>query len=82
MREPRLYHRAMLLSQVFVTLIYCVIGSVVYWYCGQFVSQPSLGSAGTVMKRVAFGLAIPGLFFSVILWVHVSVISAQACQTL
>lgn len=72
MREPRHYHRAMLLNQTFVTVIYCVIGSVVYWYCGQYVSQPSLGSAGTVMKRVSFGLAIPGLFFSVILWVHVS----------
>ncbi|CAK9780360.1 hypothetical protein CC85DRAFT_287903 [Cutaneotrichosporon oleaginosum] len=71
MREPRLYHRAMLINQTFVTLVYIVIGSVVYWYCGQYVSQPSLGSAGRVMKKICYGLSIPGLFFSVILWVHI-----------
>jgi amino acid permease len=71
MRQPRLYHRAMLINQTFVTTVYIVIGSVVYWYCGQYVSQPSLGSAGHVMKKICYGLSIPGLFFSVILWVHI-----------
>lgn len=71
MREPRLYHRAMLINQTFVTLVYIIIGSIVYWYCGQYVSQPSLGSAGHVMKKICYGLSIPGLFFSVILWIHI-----------
>lgn len=72
MRDPRLYHRAMLINQAFVTGMYILIGSIVYWYCGQYVSQPSLGSAGPLMKKIAYGLSIPGLFFSVILWCHVS----------
>lgn len=71
MKDPRKYHRAMLLNQVFVTAMYCIIGSIVYWYCGQYVASPALGSAGPLMKKISYGLSIPGLFFSVILWVHI-----------
>lgn len=72
MRDPRLYHRAMIINQVFVTCMYVIIGSIVYWYAGKYVAQPALGTAGPLMKKICYGLSIPGLFFSVILWCHVS----------
>lgn len=71
MRNPRMYKRAMLINQAFVTTVYIVIASVVYWYCGKYVTQPALGSAGPLMKKIAYGLSIPGLFFSVFLWIHI-----------
>jgi MFS family permease len=50
-----------------------IIGCVVYHYAGQYVSAPALGSAGPLLKKVCYGLALPGLLVSAILWTHVSI---------
>lgn len=71
MRDPREYTKALLIGQVGVTLFYVVIAGVVYGYCGQYVSNPALGSAGPLMKRVAYGLAIPALLVSLTLYTHI-----------
>jgi hypothetical protein len=52
--------------------VYLVIGSVVYAYCGKFVASPALGSAGKTLKKVCYGVAIPGLLASLCLFTHVS----------
>lgn len=52
--------------------IYLVIGIVVYYYCGSYVSSPAMGSAGPLMKKVAYGISIPGVMVSTILLSHVS----------
>jgi cbb3-type cytochrome oxidase subunit 1 len=44
----------------------------VYGFVGQYVASPALGSAGAVMKRVCYGLALPGLLVSTVLYAHVS----------
>lgn len=51
---------------------YVVIGTVVYYYCGSFVASPALGSAGPLLKRICYGLALPGLLATTTLTVHVS----------
>jgi len=71
MREPRLFRRAIIVSQVSVTVFYLVIGIVLYVYAGPYVASPALGTAGTLIKRVAYGLALPGLIVSAMLFVHV-----------
>lgn len=38
MREPRLYNRALALCQTAVTVIYIVVGTVVYYYCGSYIA--------------------------------------------
>ncbi|KAK5108520.1 hypothetical protein LTR62_008260 [Meristemomyces frigidus] len=70
MRDPRKYTRSLVLCQSVVTLTYLVIGIVVYYYCGSYVSSPALGSAGVTMKRICYGLALPGLAVSMILYTH------------
>ncbi|CAI6337965.1 unnamed protein product [Periconia digitata] len=70
MREPRHYTRALIISQVGMTTIYLVIGIVVYYYCGSYVASPALGSAGPIVKRVSYGLALPGLIASTTLLTH------------
>ncbi|RMJ04742.1 hypothetical protein CDV36_014587 [Fusarium kuroshium] len=71
MRDPRLYTRSLILCQSVVTVTYVVIGCVVYYFCGSYVATPALGSAGVTIKKVAYGIAIPGLIVSTTLTIHV-----------
>lgn len=77
MREPKHYTRALILCQSVVTLVYVAVGAVVYYYCGSYVSSPALGSAGPSVKKVAYGLGLPGLIVSAAVLLHVSVLITQ-----
>ncbi|KAI7778975.1 hypothetical protein LA080_001492 [Diaporthe eres] len=70
MKDPRLYTRSLILCQSTVSAVYITIGIVVYYYCGSYVASPALGSAGHTMKKVCYGVALPGLFVSTILTTH------------
>ncbi|GAA5988515.1 hypothetical protein JCM11641_003300 [Rhodosporidiobolus odoratus] len=72
MRDYRDFSKSLLLCQSVVTVIYIVVGVVVYYYAGQYVASPALGTAGTLMKRISYGLALPGLLVGAILFVHLS----------
>lgn len=71
MRDPRHYNRSLMLCQSVVTVFYIVVGVVIYYYCGSYVSSPALGSAGPTVKKVSYGFALPGLIASTLLFVHV-----------
>ncbi|KHN94027.1 Amino acid transporter, transmembrane [Metarhizium album ARSEF 1941] len=70
MRDPRHYTRSLLICQAAVTVTYVSIGTVVYYYCGSYVASPALGSAGPLVKRIAYGLALPGLVATTTIVVH------------
>ncbi|WVW84350.1 hypothetical protein I302_106384 [Kwoniella bestiolae CBS 10118] len=70
MKNPRLYTRSMLLCQSVVTMAYLTIGIIVYCFCGIYVASPALGSAGGLMKKVCYGLALPGLFITATIYTH------------
>lgn len=72
MRDPRDYTKALALCQTVVTVAYIVVAIVIYYYCGSQVVSPALGSAGTLIKRIAYGIALPGLLASGCLLAHVS----------
>ncbi|KAJ4125849.1 hypothetical protein NW765_001623 [Fusarium oxysporum] len=59
MKRPEHYTRSLLICQTGVTITYIVIGCVVYLYCGSYVASPALGSAGHLIKRVAYGISLP-----------------------
>ncbi|KAG9232329.1 amino acid transporter-like protein [Amylocarpus encephaloides] len=44
--------------------IYTVTGALIYAFVGQDVSSPALLSAGYLMAKVAFGIALPVIFIS------------------
>ncbi|KAL1404901.1 hypothetical protein Q8F55_008512 [Vanrija albida] len=71
MRDPRGYTTAMASSIGLMTVVYLVIGNVVYHFTGQYVSSPSLGSAGPLMKKVCYGIALPALFASLTIVTHI-----------
>jgi hypothetical protein len=72
MREPRDYTKSLIYCQSIMTAVYIAIGVVVYYFCGSYVASPALGSAGVLMKKVCYGLALPGLIVSTTLFIHVS----------
>lgn len=54
MRRIEDYPKAIYAAQGFITSFYIIIGSVVYWYAGQYVASPALGTAGTLFKRIGY----------------------------
>ncbi|KAF2794863.1 hypothetical protein K505DRAFT_349013 [Melanomma pulvis-pyrius CBS 109.77] len=72
MKNPRDFKKAVRWCMGFVTAAYLSFSIVVYWYCGKWVASPSLGSAGPVVKKAAYGVGIIGLCVSGALYVHVS----------
>jgi hypothetical protein len=71
MRDPRHYAKSLTVCQTVVTVTYITIGTVVYYFCGSYVSSPALGSAGTLIKRIAYGISLPGLFVTSTISTHV-----------
>ncbi|OJJ06517.1 hypothetical protein ASPVEDRAFT_327633 [Aspergillus versicolor CBS 583.65] len=70
MRDPSLYTRPLLICQGAITAIYITVGTVIYYYCGSYVASPALGSAGVLIKKVSYGIALPGLVVSTIVVLH------------
>lgn len=77
MRDPRQYTKALVVCQSTITVVYIVIGIVVYYFCGSYVASPALGSAGVTMKKVCYGLALPGLCIGTVLLCHVRISSMK-----
>ncbi|KAJ5504979.1 Amino acid transporter transmembrane [Penicillium fimorum] len=59
MEEPRDFPKALVLLQTFEICFYTIAAVVIYYYVGQEVTSPALGSAGPILKKVAYGIAIP-----------------------
>lgn len=55
MRRPQDYRKAVIPVGVIVGSIYLTVSLVVYYYCGQWIATPSLGSAGPNIKKVGCG---------------------------
>jgi hypothetical protein len=58
MKNPRDYNKAVYVSMSIVQASYLTFALVVYKWCGKWVSNPSLGSAGPTMKKVAYGIGM------------------------
>lgn len=82
MKDPRKYTRSLFICQGVVTTVYLIIGIVVYYYCGSYVAAPALGSAGQLIKRISYGLALPGLCVTMTLVIHVSAFHSKTWSIL
>ncbi|CAD6569446.1 MAG: hypothetical protein CYPHOPRED_003378 [Cyphobasidiales sp. Tagirdzhanova-0007] len=72
MRNPHDYRKSIALGMIFTTCSYLVFSLVIYRYTGLYISSPALGSAGSVVKKVTYGLAFPSLLITTILVLHLS----------
>ena len=59
MDKPRDFTKSLSVLQIIDTSLYLASAIVIYRFVGPDVESPALGSAGHLMKKVAYGLAIP-----------------------
>jgi hypothetical protein len=71
MRNPAEYRKPIACSMGLLGACYLTFSLVVYRYCGVWIASPALGSAGPLIKKVAYGIALPGLWISATLCQHV-----------
>ncbi|KAJ4854162.1 transmembrane amino acid transporter protein domain-containing protein [Trichoderma breve] len=64
MHTPKDYIKSIWWLGIIEVVIYTVTGAVIYAFVGQDVQSPALLSAGSVVSRVAFGVALPVIFIS------------------
>ncbi|KAE8382015.1 transmembrane amino acid transporter protein-domain-containing protein [Aspergillus bertholletiae] len=72
MKDPREFPKALTMLQVVDTSMYVVTAVVVYRYAGPDVASPALSSAGPLMKKVAYGLAMPTVVIAGVIYGHVA----------
>jgi amino acid permease len=51
--------KALIFLQVWDISLYIIAATVIYVFAGPDVTSPALGSAGPVIRKVAWGIAIP-----------------------
>ncbi|KAJ5659560.1 hypothetical protein N7507_006011 [Penicillium longicatenatum] len=64
MHTPEDYTKAMWWLGGVQIVIYTLTGSIIYAFVGQGVQSPALLSAGPLLSRIVFGLALPVIFIS------------------
>ncbi|KAK8051776.1 Amino acid transporter- transmembrane [Apiospora rasikravindrae] len=72
MRQPRDFKMAVYACMAIVLSCYLSFAVVVYAWCGKWVSNPALGSAGDLIKKVSYGVALVGLIASGAINQHVA----------
>lgn len=56
----------MAMLQIVDTVMYLVTALVIYRFAGRSVKSPALSSAGPLMKKVCYGLAVPTVSVTVL----------------
>jgi amino acid transporter len=74
MRNPsKDFTRAILWLNAIAIPLYVIIGCVVYNFAGQYVVAPALGSAPGVPSQVAYGILIPTMLGSGLVFGHTGI---------
>ncbi|ETI28587.1 hypothetical protein G647_01037 [Cladophialophora carrionii CBS 160.54] len=73
LRNPRDFPKALAFLQCSDISMYLITAVVVYYYAGNNVSSPALDSASTVVKKIAYGVAIPTIVIAGVVNAHVGV---------
>ncbi|KAI1295792.1 transmembrane amino acid transporter protein-domain-containing protein [Xylaria venustula] len=64
MHTPKDFVKSIWVLGIIEIIIYTVTGALIYSFVGQDVKSPALLSAGPLVSKVAFGLALPVIFIS------------------
>ncbi|CAI7675801.1 unnamed protein product [Penicillium pancosmium] len=64
MHTPRDYVKSIWALGLIEIFIYTLTGALIYAFVGQDVGSPALLSAGNLVSRIAFGVALPVIFIS------------------
>ncbi|KAJ5982828.1 hypothetical protein N7481_004927 [Penicillium waksmanii] len=70
--DPKAFPKSLAMLQAVDTVMYLVTALVIYRFAGPDLASPALSSAGPLMKKVAFGLAIPTVIIAGVVIGHVA----------
>lgn len=73
MKNPEDFPKSLCMQQGFEILLYTVSAAVIYRYAGAGVASPALGSTGPILRKVAYGIAIPTIVISGVVLGHVAI---------
>lgn len=59
LKDPKEFPKALALLQSIDMTLYIVAAVVIYRYTGVDVASPALGSAGPLISRISYGIALP-----------------------
>ncbi|KAI0780491.1 transmembrane amino acid transporter protein-domain-containing protein [Trametes elegans] len=71
MKEPKDFDKALYMLQIADTTLYLIVGVVVYAYVGPNAVSPALGNTGTILRKVAYGIALPTIIIAGVINGHV-----------
>ncbi|GAD94195.1 amino acid transporter [Paecilomyces variotii No. 5] len=66
------YPKTLYMLQSIDTSMYLVAAVVIYYYGGRDVASPALGSTGPIVRKVAYGIAIPTIVIAGVINGHVA----------
>ncbi|EWG49311.1 hypothetical protein FVEG_08878 [Fusarium verticillioides 7600] len=72
MKRPEHFKKAVLVTGVLVMAMYLSFSLVIYRWCGVWLATPAFGSAGPLVKKISYGIALPGLIIGVGIYQHVA----------
>ncbi|KAI4758679.1 amino acid transporter [Aureobasidium sp. EXF-3400] len=64
--------KALIFLQIWDISLYIIAATVIYVFAGPDVTSPALGSAGPIVRKVAWGIAIPTIIIAGIIYGHVA----------
>lgn len=64
MKRPQDFTKVTVITTCVCTALYLCLCMTMYSYTGKWVASPTLGSAGPLVKKMAYGFALPSLIVS------------------
>ncbi|ESZ97764.1 putative amino acid transporter [Sclerotinia borealis F-4128] len=71
LRDPSDFPKSLATLQIIEITLYLLSASIIYIYAGSSVASPALSSAGPLISKIAFGLAIPTIVIAGVIFGHV-----------
>ncbi|XHG02506.1 hypothetical protein AWENTII_005856 [Aspergillus wentii] len=72
LKDPRDFPKALCLLQSIDISLYIIAAIVIYRYTGSDVTSPALGSAGPLISKIAYGVAIPTIIIAGVINGHIA----------
>ncbi|KAL4876737.1 transmembrane amino acid transporter protein-domain-containing protein [Aspergillus karnatakaensis] len=72
LKNPRDFPKALTLLQAIDITLYLVTGVVIYYFVGQDVKSPVLGSITPIVSKVAYGIALPTIIIAGVINGHIA----------
>ncbi|KAJ5296078.1 hypothetical protein N7508_010899 [Penicillium antarcticum] len=70
--DPRTFNKSLAMLQIVDTVLYLVSALIIYHYVGPDVKSPAISSLSPLMRKIAWGMAIPTTILSGVVLGHVA----------